>query len=300
MQENPANPFRGRLFASILLVALVAALLIPGIKPMEGRWMEALWNLLHLPGFFLLSCLIHSLWPGSIRTPIRFVLTIGCGMGLGLATEWTQTFLGRSGNWGDVAFDALGIWLAVIWLCCGRKSLRGRIGFSALVIVVVIACLWPAWGLDWAEAKMGNSLPHVGGFENWETRLLWRAQGNATSRGGEDGLRVRVGQGRFGGVSFQPGVQDWSSFRILVVEIENPEGLFELGIRIDDSNSRTTGIWFSDSKRIEPGENRVEVSLQKKEGEGRTIDFARVSRLALFTGEEEEGREFFVKSAFLR
>lgn len=48
------------------------------------------------------------------------------------------------------------------------------------------------------------------------------------------------------------------------------------------------------------GKSKNQVNLPElKAGVGR-IDPSRVSRLALFTGTEEEEREFVVKSAFLR
>lgn len=268
---------------------------------MEGRWMEALWNLLHLPAFFLLACFLHALWPRSWREPVRIGITIGAALFLGLATEGAQSSLGRSGNWGDVAFDAVGIALAVTWLLFGRRRRRfARIGFPALVLGVAIACLWPAWGGDWAEARQNRHLPEIGTFSEWETRMLWQAQGNARVEAVPGGLRLRIGKGRYGGVSYRPGTQDWSSFSRVVVEIENPGEPFELGIRIDDPSSRERGEWFSSSAVVGSGRQKIEVGLPAGAGDAPPIDLARVSRLALFTGREEQGREFVVKSAFLR
>lgn len=289
------------MIALLLVFGVVVALLYPGLRPIKGLWIEALWDLLHLPTFFLVTCFLHNLWPDSWRGWGRLGITVTVAFLLALGTEWAQGFLGRSANWGDVAIDAAGIGLGLCWLrTCSDREERFPVWFLVLAAGVGWICLWPAWGTEWAEARLREQLPQLGDFSRWESRMLWRTQGNAQVEKTRDGLGVRIGEGRFSGVSFWSGGQDWSPYQRIVLEILNPGEAFELGVRIDDQDSQESKRWFSTSATIATGERQIEIPLPAGKEGTPTIDLGAVFRLALFTGLENEEREFVVKSAFLR
>lgn len=257
-QENPRYRTCGKPIAFVGLIFLLGALLVPGIRPLEGRWHEAWWNLLHVPAFFGLCCALDALVPTTGNLLARRIFVLITALVLAVGTEWAQASLGRSGSWKDLIYDGLGIVLAVVWWRFGRgRGGLARIGVGLVAVGIGWACLWPAWGTDWAESQQRNHLPEIGNFSRWETRHLWQAQGSSRVEVDGRGLRVRIWDGRYGGVSFWPGEQDWSNYSVLVLEIENPGNRFELGIRIDDPTSAKRREWISSSTLIERGNQKT-------------------------------------------
>lgn len=300
-QKQSESPKLGRGLVIIILLGLLGALLFPGISPVNGRWPTAFWNLLHIPAFFVLARVLFAILPSSSPKAYQILIVAGVSIFLAAGTEWLQTFLGRSGSWKDFTLNLTGIGLAVFWFLVRKGEKTSQAAFAVVVGLTLVGGLWPGWGAAWAESRQLRSLPEIGTFSRWETRQLWRAQGNAGIKVEQGFLIVRIGEGKYGGVSFWPGAQDWSSYSHLVLELENPGELFELGVRIDDTHSELPGgAWFSSSAQVTEGESVVEVKLPVEQDQEAAINFAAVRRLALFTGEESRGREFVVKSAFLR
>jgi len=290
-------------FLPWLVLAIVPVLLLwPGLRPPQGRWFNAFWNLLHVPAFFFLALALRSVfgfWPAVVVG-----ILVACG------SEALQSFGGRSGSIGDVFFDCIGIGLAILWMV---RSKSPGLFFWLPAFIIGIACLSPAWKYEYAERAHRSRLPEISAFSTVSGRMLWQPQGNAkVSRDG--GLRVEIGRGKYGGVSFHPGEQDWSNYSEIVLKVTNPGSEFRLGIRIDDVDTGKVGggKWHSSSVEVVPGENDLLIPLKPSTQQGMVsdltglsrskteIDLSRVARLVLFTGEEEKKRVFVINSAFLR
>lgn len=280
-------------------------LLFPGVNFPPGRWNQAIWDLLHAPLFFGISCLFYRLLPEKGSRIRRVLIAAFLALVAGGLVEVIQNFTGRSPSLKDFIINAVGIAFAIMWLLHGKCSSKaGMFRFFTAAAVALWFCLWPAWSMTMAEALHRRHLPEIGAFSHWAGHRLWRAQGNAVIEfpEREHRLKVIIGDGNFGGVSFRPGAQDWSSYGNVELMIFNPGTPFLLGIRIDDSSSQHNALWFSTAVEVEQGASRLQISLPKRRGngEGKEIDLSIVERLALFTVDEIESREFFVDSAFLR
>lgn len=293
------------------MLGLFAALLLaPGIGAGADPWRGALLDLCHLPGFALATLCLASLLPARLPTKRRAFLAFGASLAFGVATEIAQSRFGRHPSLGDLALDACGAGIAVLWLVRGTGwTSRRRAALVLLLLGGLFVALAPPTTLSINQARHQALLPEIGAFGEPSSRRVWRAQGRSAlaweaRRGETTALLVRIGRGTYGGVSYWPGRQDWNDRAELVLEIENPGEPFLLGLRIDDAETgKAAGRgWHSDELRIESGRSRYALPLASaaRDDEGRGIDLGRVVRLALFTGEEETGREFLLHSAFLR
>jgi hypothetical protein len=302
---------RLRRAAALAVLGLFAALLLaPGVGAGADPWRGALLDLCHLPGFALATLCLAALLPGRLPMRRRALLAFGGALAFGAATEIGQGWLGRHPSLGDLLLDALGAGIAALWLLWRPCWSPRRLAALGLLVLagLVVACAPPV-SLSLGQARHGMLLPEIGGFGEVSSRQVWRPQGKTSlawepTDGGATALRIGIGRGVYGGVSCWPGRQDWRGREALVLEIENPGPPFVLGLRVDDSATRSAADrgWHSDELQIEGGRRRYIVPLApaERDDKGRGIDLGRVTRLALFTGEEEKGREFLLHSAFLR
>lgn len=137
------------LLAATVLAVMVTVLVSPVLHPVRGRWSSALWNLLHVPGFFAITWGAHTLLPSALGRTRRIFYAATAAFALGALTEIVQGHIGRSASLDDLLFDGVGIVLAVILL--GRRVPWGARQWRAYVLFVAFAlvlCLSPAWGRD--------------------------------------------------------------------------------------------------------------------------------------------------------
>lgn len=286
---------------------VVAVLLVPVGKPIHNPWGGGAWNLLHLPGFFLLTRSLLKLFgqlPGKWR--IRPFVVGSLALAIGVATELLQGAIGRSASLDDLILDLVGITLAMIWTGDRYLWTRARRTCFALVLVGGLSFAFsPAIRLTWLRMKGRAQLSANGEVLPGATPLLWKGQGNArlTWERSPAALRVRIEPGgHYSGLNFLPGSQDWSDFSKLVLDLRNEGSPFVLGIRIDDQRSSKDRIWFSGTEEVDEGNSVVHVGLPRTSGAGtvREIDLSRIGRLVLFVEGNEFPVEFCVKSAVLR
>ncbi|MDF1852659.1 MAG: hypothetical protein P1U85_17615 [Verrucomicrobiales bacterium] len=294
--------------AAILgLAAFLGLLLLPGVHFPRGRWIDALWNLLHAPTFFAITWILFVLLLPVVGKRAGLAFSAILSIAIGAGVELIQGVIGRSCSGIDLAIDVVGVLLAVLWLCQRGESNKPSLRFLGTCLVAGWLCLAPAWGMDLAEHLHRKHFPEIGGFDRFFSQFLWRSQGNAdVSFVREDGsMVVNIEPGAYGGVSYWPNGEDWSASQFLGLGIENPGGTFLLGIRVDDAESKSgdATTWFSAEVEVMPGENIVRIPLgtaSPRQGERKQgIDFTGVTRLVLFTTQESELRSFFVDSAFL-
>mgnify|MGYP006115184715 CR=1 FL=1 len=139
--------------ATVVLVLVVTALLMP--VPIRGPQASPLADLAHAPVFAVLACLalllLSHLAPQhsisdlvSLFSRTRFrVLSVAIGLTLfGIAMEYTQRFFGRSGEWGDVFLNSLGLSAGIFffWALQSRRYALGKL-FTSLCLVFVVGLL---------------------------------------------------------------------------------------------------------------------------------------------------------------
>ena len=126
-------------FAILGLLFLVAVLLMPGIGPIRGKWANAAWNFIHVPGFFLVMWFCYIVMPRRLRSRSRIAFAGIMAFGIGIATEAIQTLVGRSGSIEDVVLNLAGILIAFGWLCrdlqwCRRDWVGIAVTFGVFAI----------------------------------------------------------------------------------------------------------------------------------------------------------------------
>lgn len=149
------------LLAATVLVAMLAVLVSPVLHPMRGRWSSALWNLLHVPGFFAITWGAHTLLPASFSRARRVFYAAAAALALGALTEIVQGFIGRSASLDDLLFDAVGVFLAVILIRRRRPwdAAHWR-AYAFLVLAALVLCLSPAWGRDLIDLARSVKADH--------------------------------------------------------------------------------------------------------------------------------------------
>ena len=144
------------------------------------HWAKAGWNLLHVPGFFLVTlCLFFIQSKKGELLRVVFYAAMGAVF-IAAGTEVVQGFVGRSGSVEDLFLDMAGIGLASVAISRRGRWKRQRVGwYSLLVLTVVIVSLRPAWSLELAIWSHRARLPDIGAFLQPGSLQLWKAQGNA-------------------------------------------------------------------------------------------------------------------------
>jgi VanZ family protein len=305
-----SSPFaRSQRFSAFVALLLLASLLLaPGVGAGPDPWLGALFDLFHLPVFALVALCVAALLPTRLPVQRRAALAFALAVAFGAATEIAQGRLGRHPSLTDLALDAAGAGAAALWLLWQPNFSRRRLVALALILLAALLVAFaPPAVLTLGQARHQARFPEIGAFSEPSSRRVWRAQGKASlvweqpGQAGESAaLRVRIERGIYGGVSYWPGRQDWRKRESLVLEIDNPGPPFLLGLRIDDVETRSAADrgWHSDELHVGSGRRSYVVPLAPAARSG--IDLRHVTRIALFTGEEETGREFLLHSAFLR
>ena len=288
----------------VLIVILI--LLVPVGKPIRNQWGAGSWNLLHLPGFFILArCLLKLL--GRVENARRRIFfAAALSLSIGILTEILQGLVGRSTSLEDLILDAVGIALAMLWpLKRMGWTVSRRWVWGAVLVSGIVFAFAPALTNFCLQSHARSRLPAVAGLSQATDLQLWKGQGRAKVKWDKatSSISVQTEPGEaYSGVSFLPGWQDWSNFLEIELSVSNPGKAFVLGFRIDDDHSAEDRIWFSGENEVKEGASFLRIALPKQEVPGmrRPVNLSRVSRLALFVEMNDFPVEFSIKSAVLR
>lgn len=309
MKTNEQAPTRpagaGRILGLGGVLVVLVSLVVPVGGPITDPWRAGAWNLLHLPGFLLLTRSFLSLLGGPSNGSRRLLYSAALAILAALASEWMQVRVGRSGSIEDLVLDGFGITLGIVWPVRNHRwSSTRRLVFGVVLLSGIAFAFGPALLQERAERRAAARLPVIGDFQDKHCLRLWKAQGGAvaTADPAKGTLLVRVRPGSFGGVQYLPGGQDWSPYGELRLKVSNPGGALSLGVRIDDHLSSTDRVWLSAEAVIEEGGSEIVIPLKSppaREGR-RPIDLSKATRLVLFFEKLENPVEFSIISAGLR
>jgi VanZ family protein len=281
-----------RLMLLILLLVVAAALLfarLPIPPTYAGRAIE---NAGHLPVFLLVTFGLLTVLRADYRVEgVRLYALAGLlGAGLGFVSEVIQRPLARDASWEDVFSDAMGALCALaLYALFDRRTAISRPQRLA-AFVVALACLAfylaPLVRMGQAYVQRNARFPVLVDFAA-RFEPVWIV-GYGTNRNVIRGaLDVNFSGDGIPGVSLREPVPDWSGYKFLVVDVENPDAqVLNLGVRVHD---RGHGQVFSDRFNrgfaLAGGERRtLRIALEevRRAPRGRLMDMGHISDITLF------------------
>ncbi len=286
------------LIALFVVAGLLLFVPLPIPPTYAGRTIE---NAGHTPLFFLVTMgVLLVLRARGRHTGIRlYVMAAAIGIGAGFLSEVIQRPLARDASWEDVIADAIGSVsaLAVYALFDRRSSLERWHRFVALL--VLLACLTvylaPIVTMTRAYMHRNGQFPVLASFHS-RVELYWTLSIGVRREIRDDALDVEFVAGGNPGIAFHEPVPDWTAYRTLVLDVQNPatEPL-NLGVRVHDRrHNRQFNDRYNRRFELAPGERRtLRISLEEiqRGPRNRRMDLTRISDITLFKGEKTGSRQ---------
>ena len=309
-------------WVSIGLVAGVVLATVP-LLVVGGNWSSVLAQTLldfgHVPLFGLIAtlCLVladHRFGDRSVAT--QYIGAFAGALIVGVATELAQMFGKRDADLWDLARNAAGAALALVWWATFDRRLdatairrRGsRIALCAVGIVVTLALLTPILGAVRAYRERDDRFPVLFSFETssqarfMRTRLAWYELAPPPDAWSVDAPK-RVAHISFLALTgcaivFNEPYPDWTGQEALILEVFLPgERKIRLGLRIDDGkNTMLFKDRFNRSVVLEPGLNRLRISMAEIVAgpEERELDISSIDRIVIFPIGVEDRCEIYL------
>jgi VanZ family protein len=294
---------RRLLYLVLLLVAASILLFVhlPILPTYAGRTIE---NAGHTPLFFLVTMGVIYVLRGDERiTGVRLYALAGvAGAGMGLLSEVIQRPLARDASWEDVFADVIGTVgaLAVYALFEKRSPLTRLHRLIALMVGVVCVTIYvtPIVAMTRAYLHRNGQFPVLADFHS-RAELYWTMSLGARREIVADSLDVKFVADDFPGVSFHEPVPDWSAYKTLVLDLENPDAeVLHLGVRVHDlGHNRQFVDRFNRRVDIAARERRtLRIPLEdiRNGPRNRLIDLRKISDITLFRGEKMGSRSLVI------
>ena len=288
---------------------MAAALLfvpLPIPPTYAGRTVE---NAGHTPLFMLitLGVLVTLQKDFSLDGLKLYALAGFIGVGGGLLTEVIQKPLRRDASWEDVASDAVGVLLAMaVYAMFDRRAGFGRATrIGALLIAGGCAAIYLTPLIDMTRAYLhrDGQFPVIADFRS-STELFWIVGYGVNRSLVRGALDIEFSADEFPGVSFHEPVADWSQYRTLLIDVENPDAdPLVMTVRVHD---RGRGRMFNDrfNRRfdLEPLERRtLRIALEdvRRGPRDRLMDMRQISDITVFRGTRTGSRHLRIYSVRL-
>jgi len=281
-----------RLLILVSLLVVVATLLfmrLPVPPTYAGRTIE---NAGHMPVFFLVTLGLLIVLRNDFKVEgVRLYALAGLiGAGLGFLSEVIQRPLARDASWEDVFSDTVGAVCALAVYAMFDRRPRIPRGAWLVALVVALACVafyvTPLVRMSVAYVHRNGQFPVLADFRS-PVEPFWTV-GYGTNRSRkDDALEVEFVGGPWPGVSLHEPFPDWSAYRTLLIDVENPDGAkLEFTVRVHDR-----GHWQNYSDRfnrhfeLAAGERRtlrIDLRDVERAPKGRLMDMRQISNIALF------------------
>jgi len=286
-----------------VLAGLLLFVPLPIPPTYAGRTVE---NAGHAPLFFLLTLgVIFAMRDHPRFLGVRVYALAGLiGAGAGFLSEVIQKPLARDSSWDDVVADAIGVVcaLALYALFDRRSKLRAwqRLGAFAVAISCIAIFILPIVRMARAYVHRNAQFPVLADFHS-PIDLFWTRSYGVKREIVDNALDVELVADEFPGVAIHEPVPDWRRFKILVIDVENPEGeALNLGVRVHDRrHNRTFNDRFNRRFALEPFERRTLRIMLDEIRHGprqRLMDMAHITEIALFRGGPTGSRRLRVYS----
>jgi VanZ family protein len=276
----------------VVLFALAGLLLFVPLPISPTYFSRTIENAGHTPLFFLLTLgLLIVLRSDPRFTGPRLYAAAGMlGAGTGFLSEVIQRPLSRDASWEDVAADALGVGLGLaVYAIFDRRSRLGR-WHRATALVVAIVCIaifmMPIVRMTRAYVHRNGQFPVLADFHS-RVELYWSVSIGVKRDIVDNVLNVEFGKVEFPGVSFHEPVPDWSRYKTLLIDVDNPDTMpLDLAVRVHDrAHTYSFNDRFKRSFLLAAGERRMlRIPLEdvRHGPRHRLMDMTQISDITLF------------------
>ena len=296
------------LFLIIFLIVAAALLFVPlPIPPTyAGRTIE---NAGHTPLFTMITLVVLVFLRRDFRKEGArlYGLAFVIGTGSGLLSEAIQYPLRRDPSWEDVISDVVGVLIGLaLFALFDRRTPFGRgarVLAACVVLVGAAIYLTPLVNMTRAYLHRNGQFPVIANFRS-EAELSWVVGYGVNRSLVRDALDVEFWADEFPGVSLFEPVPDWSGYRTLVVDVENPDAdPLVFTIRVHD---RGHGKFFNDRFNrgfdLAPMERRTfRIALEEiqRGPKQRLMDMRQISDITVFRGTRAGSRHMRLYSVRL-
>lgn len=298
-----------RLLLLIVLLVIAAALLfvpLPIPPSYAGRTIE---NAGHTPLFMIITLGVLFYLRGEFKMAGAklYALAFLIGVGGGLLSEIIQKPLHRDASWEDVASDVIGVLLALALFALFDRGARLTRSMRVVAVVVLLGCsaiyLTPIVTMTRAYVHRNGQFPVIADFSVNDERewLVGYGINRAVVRGALD---IEFQADEFPGVSLHEPVPDWTKYRTLALDVENPDAdPLMLTVRVHD---RGHGKYFNDrynrSFDFAPRERRtLRIPLEeiRRGPRERLMNLQQVSDITMFRGSRAGSQHLRIHSVRL-
>jgi hypothetical protein len=291
-----------RLLILLLFIVVASGLLfvpLPIPQSYAGRTIE---NAGHTPLFlfgtlFVINILRHDYGLEGARLYVIAGLTCA---GAGLLSEVIQMPLRRDASWSDVFEDIVGVVCALaLHAAFDRRNRLTGVARGAAVLIA-LSCLGvyltPMVNMVRAYLHRNEQFPVLASFDS-RVEQFWIV-GYGINREIRDGaLEVEFESQRWPGLSFFEPIPDWSRYKTLVIDVENPgEEVLHLGIRVHDSGrhrGRRYADRFNRNFDLAAGERKtLEIPLEdiRRGPRNRLMNMTQITDVTLFRSQGSGSR----------
>lgn len=315
-----ASPFR--LLALLLAAGLVAFVLV-GRIPSNARWALILGNSAHGPVFAVVAAVILGLRGAFARCGLKQCLTaFVLALGLGVAVEIVQSFIGRDAELKDVVTDALGA-AAGIFIFVAYAELRrtprskprivyALLAFSIATLVVAAPLLQAGAAyiakdirfptLVDANAPLG--MYFVTAYDGITAEVAPLPIDLGSDENTKLGLRVRPGSLFPWGLGLSEMVADWRAKSFVVIQLANAADTpLKLQTRIYDvhhADNRRFGYYLP--IEVPPygvSTQRIPLAMLGAADGEHHVDLSAVTGIVFYGMRADDARDFYLMKVWL-
>lgn len=275
--------------SGLLILFVVPFFFVGGPDASSSLLLKNVWNFGHIFFFAVFMLLVQSYRP-LLRWQEWLMVTL-LAIGLGIAIEFVQRFVGRDSSWDDVLHNLFGVWLGLFW---GQKPTRLVWMLRFVCILLIAPAFWLVVYSGIADIVMRKQFPLINSFEsNYEMahvqnnpRRVNTSPDNLLHTHGDYGLQVVLSTKKYAGLRLVS-YGDWSGYKLLQMDFYNPDSEpLELVLKISDAHHDLGKNRFNDRFNraliLMQGWNQVQIDLE----DVRTAPLGRVMQMNQIRGVE--------------
>ena len=300
-----SGPLSMRIPSWLLALAVVIGLyllFVGRVQQGSSRVFETVWDLGHIPFMFVFGLGVLRLLTqatqryragavsGILPSYIALILSFSA------ATEFVQSFVGRTASLSDILANCLGAALAL--LAANRSTsylstknrrylIVGALAISIGLLLKPAAIFYDSW---LARAQF----PLLAGFESPTETLRWRGYSDHSRSTeqvteGQHSLKIQLHPKGYSYVSFQHFPADWRGYRSLRFNVWSPRTGLPITLRIHDQAHQQGHQDYSDrfNRRylLKRGWNQIVIDLNDvaQAPATRVLELGKVQRLSWFS-----------------